>query len=508
MIESELKPLGPHDPRQVGQYKLMHVIGEGGMGRVYLGTSTGRIQAAVKVMHSQLARDASFRERFRRETDLAKRVSGRFTARILDSGVDDETPWLATEYISGPTLEQAVAKRGEFPEEQVLILASQLTQALQDIHSSQIIHRDLKPSNIICSPNGARVIDFGIARALDGRTVTKQLIGTIGYMSPEHLRNRPVSEASDIFSLGCVLVYTATGRHPERNEGSSSHSEEIDLRDVPHRLRELIAGCVRVNPERRPTVAYLMKQIADLRPAAGDNRTPGQFSPPSRTRQFQHHSSITAIQTASYRIRKGGWLTGIRLWCGRMLRSYRLNSAKLRTASQHWPLLGVASSRRWSRWCMLLGSLSLVEVASRTAQVQSIGHGRLPWLRTTLQVQSAIKQFTNWIPDPISNWAFSAGSASRTDDRLAMVTSILLVLMLIARRVRRNYIHQLAVKALATYAGTAVMLLMGARLIQTGFGPPIHVAQYLRWWALPSLLAAAVLIYPFSRAPGDKSLAG
>lgn len=151
MIESELKPLEPHDPRQVGQYRLMRLIGEGGMGRVYLGTSNGRIRAAVKVMHSRLARDASFRERFRREADLAKRVSGRFTARILDSGVGDETPWLATEYISGPTLEQAVAEFGEFPEGEVLKLASQLARALRDIHSSQIIHRDLKPSNIICS---------------------------------------------------------------------------------------------------------------------------------------------------------------------------------------------------------------------------------------------------------------------------------------------------------------------------------------------------------------------
>ena len=138
--------------------------------------------------------------------------------------------------------------------------------------------------------------------------------------------------------------------------------------------------------------------------------------------------------------------------------------------------------------------------------MQSIWHGPLPWLRTALQVQSAIKQFTNWIPDPISNWAFSAGSASRTDDRLAIVTSTLLILMLIARRSHRNYIHQLVIKGLATYAGTVVMLLMGARLIQTGFGPLIHMAQYLRWWALPSLLAAAAMIYFLSRAPGDKSL--
>lgn len=499
MGEPELKPLGSHDPRQVGQYRLMGVIGEGGMGRVYLGTSAGRIRAAVKVMHSQLARDASFRKRFRREAELAKRVSGHFTARILDSGVDAEIPWLATEYISGPTLEQAVDERGQFAEDKVLLLASQLAKALRDIHSKDVIHRDLKPSNIICAAAGARVIDFGIARALDGKTVTRQLVGTIGYMSPEQLGNRAVGAASDIFSLGCVLVFASTGTHPQRNAGSG-HAADIDLRNVPHSLRDLIGSCVQASPERRPTVGHLIEQIAEMR-RAGDS---SPLRSANGTRQFRGHGTLTSMQQEYDRARRGEWLAGIGQGCGRMLRDYRRNSAKLRKASVTWPLVGVAGSRRQAGWCVLLGSLAVTEVVSRTAQVQAAGHGPLPWLKTALSVQAAVRQFTSWIPDPITNWIFSAATASRTDDRLAIVTAVMLALMLIARRARRNYLHQLAIKTAATYAGTIVMLLMAARLLRTGFGPLIHIAEYLRWWALLSLPASALLIAPLSRAPGDK----
>ena len=468
----------------------MGVIGEGGMGRVYLGTSTGRIRAAVKVMHSQLAGDASFRKRFRREAELAKRVSGHFTARILDSGVDAEIPWLATEYIAGPTLEQAVAVRGQFTGEKLLLLASQLAKALLEIHSRDIIHRDLKPSNIICAADGVRVIDFGIARALDGKTVTRQAIGTIGYMSPEQLGNRAVSEASDIFSLGCVLVFASTRMDPERN-ADANRTTDINLRNVPYSLRDLIRSCVQVDPERRPTVDHLLKQVEELR-VTGD------------TRQFRGHGTLTSMQQEYDRPRRGEWLAGIRQGFGPMLRDYRRNSVKLRKASVTWPLVGVAGSRRWAGWCVLLGSLAVTEVVSRTAQVQAIGHGPLPWLKTALGVQTAIKQFTGWIPDPITNWMFSVATASRADDRLAIATAVMLALMLIARRSRRNYLHQLTIKMLATYAGTIVMLLMGARLLHTGFGPLIHIAEYLRWWALLSLPASALLIAPLSRAPGDK----
>jgi predicted Ser/Thr protein kinase len=500
VIEQDLKPLGPYDLRQIGPYRLIGVIGEGGMGRVYLGTSADRIRAAVKVMHSQLARDASFRERFRREVEFAMRVSGRFTARIIDSGVDEETPWLASEYISGPTLEQTITEHGELPWETVLMLAAELAQALMDIHASRVIHRDLKPSNIICSHHGVRVIDFGIAKALDGSaTMTRQVMGTLDYMSPEQLRNRQVSEASDIFSLGCVLVYAATQRHPERLSGSSGNPDEIDLRYVPHELRGLISNCVQLVPERRPADDILLTQIAGLRRGRG-NGVSGQGG----TRKFPDRGDITAMQEAF----ESGGGPGIGARIRGVPRGYQAGSVRLRDASLRWRLLSVASSRRWARWCVTLSSLSLVEVASRTAQVQDTAHGRLPWLRTALVVQSAIRQFTNWIPDPISRWIVSAGTASRTDNRLALATGIMIALMFIGRRSRRNYVHQVALKAAATYAGAFVMLLMGARLVQNGFGPLIHIAEYLRWWAVPSLVIAVVLIFPLSRAPGDRPSPG
>ena len=168
MTEPLILPLAPGDPQHLGGHQLIGLLGHGGMGRVYLGISPDGGQVAVKVMHPQYAGDSAFRERFKREAETAQRVSGRFTARVLDSGVDERTPWLATEYIPGPTLAQLVSEYGPLPDASVRALAAGLAQALSDIHSRNIVHRDLKPANVIMSVTGPRVIDFGIARALDG----------------------------------------------------------------------------------------------------------------------------------------------------------------------------------------------------------------------------------------------------------------------------------------------------------------------------------------------------
>ena len=209
MSEPLILPLGPGDPEVLGSYQLIGLLGHGGMGRVYLGVSPDFGQVAVKVMHPQYAGDTAFRQRFKREAETAKRVSGRFTARVLDSGVDERTPWLVTEYIPGPTLAQLVSEYGPLPDASVRALAAGLAQALSDIHSRNIVHRDLKPANVIMSITGPRVIDFGIARALDGMgmTATDELLGTVNYMSPEHLAGREVTGQSDVYSLGAVLMY-------------------------------------------------------------------------------------------------------------------------------------------------------------------------------------------------------------------------------------------------------------------------------------------------------------
>ena len=187
MTEPLILPLDPGDPRRLGSHALIGVLGEGGMGRVYLGVSPGNSQVAVKVMHPHIAKDPAFRDRFNREVVVAKRVSSPFTADVLDSGLDDGTPWLATEYIPGPTLARVVAEHGPLPASSVRALAAGLARALQDIHSRRVVHRDLKPANVICSVTGPRVIDFGIARALDalGLTGTGYVFGSLNYMSPE-----------------------------------------------------------------------------------------------------------------------------------------------------------------------------------------------------------------------------------------------------------------------------------------------------------------------------------
>ncbi len=209
-----LTALTSRDPPQIGPYKLLGVLGAGGFGRVFLGESGDGQLAAVKVIHAQLAADRDFRVRFRREAAAARRVSGRFTAGLIDADVDGPEPWLATEYVDGPSLAEAVALYGPLPADSVLVLAAGLAEALAAIHAASLVHRDLNPRNVLLARDGPRVIDFGIARA-DGAsrlTSTGMLIGTFAFMSPEQALGRTVGPSSDVFSLGSVLVFAATAR--------------------------------------------------------------------------------------------------------------------------------------------------------------------------------------------------------------------------------------------------------------------------------------------------------
>jgi eukaryotic-like serine/threonine-protein kinase len=204
------------DPKQVGPYRLLEVLGSGGFGRVFLGMSPDGRLVAVKVIRPERAADPEFRARFRREVAAAKKVSGRFTAQVIDADAEGPVPWLATAYVSGPSLAQAVARHGPLPVGSVLALAAGLTEALAAIHSAGLVHRDLKPENVLLAEDGPRVIDFGIARAAGASTLTGtgMLIGTFAFMSPEQVRGGEVGPPSDIFSLGSVLVFAATGQGP------------------------------------------------------------------------------------------------------------------------------------------------------------------------------------------------------------------------------------------------------------------------------------------------------
>ncbi|GLW72346.1 hypothetical protein Kpho02_46450 [Kitasatospora phosalacinea] len=264
------EPLDRTDPESVGPYHLLARLGVGGMGRVYLARSAGGRTVAVKVVRADLAGDADFRERFRREVSAARSVGGTFTAPVVDADRDGESPWLATAYVLGPALDDAVRGHGPLPVETVRTLGVGLAQALSAIHAAGLVHRDLKPSNVLLAADGPRVIDFGIARALDGdrMTSTGVVVGSPGFMSPEQAAGRRLGPAGDVFSLGSVLVYAATGHGPfdhAEDGGSPSAAsllyrvvhDEPDLSGLPEQLRPAVAACLAKDPDARPTPAEL-----------------------------------------------------------------------------------------------------------------------------------------------------------------------------------------------------------------------------------------------------------
>ncbi|MEV4439877.1 serine/threonine-protein kinase [Streptomyces sp. NPDC049577] len=281
-----MEGLSPEDPRTLGAYRLLGRLGAGGMGRVYLARSDRGRTVAVKLVQPELAGQEEFRRRFRQEVRAASRVGGQWTAPVLDADTEAAVPWVATGYIAGPSLRQVVDQDfGPLPERSVRILGAGLARALQAVHAAGIVHRDLKPSNVLITLDGPRVIDFGIARALEtvtdgGLTRTGAAVGSPGFMSPEQVRGAQVTPASDVFCLGSVLAYAATGRMPFGTADSGVHAlmyriaeEEPDLTEVPETLRPLIAAFLAKDPARRPTPEQVLERtgvqdvIADLRSA-------------------------------------------------------------------------------------------------------------------------------------------------------------------------------------------------------------------------------------------------
>lgn len=271
---------------RIGRYRLLRTLGAGGMGRVCLARSEGGRTVAVKLIKPELAAEPEFRERFRLEVAAARRVSDRWTAPVLDADTEAETPWVATGYIAGPSLEHIVSPQGHgpLPAPSVRTLAHGLASALLDIHGAGLVHRDLKPSNVLITIDGPRVIDFGIARALDavpGSTPTSSgmLVGSPRFMSPEQLRDEPVGPASDVFCMGTVLAYAATGQTPFGGGGSGGvHAvmfriaqEEPDLTGIEEPVRGLIADCLAKDPADRPTPEEV---VARMQPVATNASSP------------------------------------------------------------------------------------------------------------------------------------------------------------------------------------------------------------------------------------------
>ncbi|WP_328671692.1 protein kinase [Streptomyces sp. NBC_00322] len=265
-----MQPLDPGEPQSIGAYRLLGRLGAGGMGRVYLGRSAGGRTVAVKVVHPHFALDEEFRARFRREVEAARRVGGQWTAPVLDADPEATVPWVATGYVAGPALSQAVTEHGPLPAHSVRVLGAGLAEALVAVHGLELVHRDVKPSNVLLTLDGPRLIDFGIARATDGTaslTSTGVSVGSPGYMSPEQILGRGVTGAADVFSLGAVLAYAATGAAPFPGDSSAALlykvvHEEPELGFLEGDLRELVADCLAKDPAARPAPAQIANRLA------------------------------------------------------------------------------------------------------------------------------------------------------------------------------------------------------------------------------------------------------
>lgn len=269
-----MKVLGEGEQEYAGRYRLLALLGEGGMGRVYLAVAPDGRPAALKRIHPAFSHDQDFRERFRREVATSRRVSGAFTAAVMDADTEADQQWLASVYVAGPSLQDAVDKAGPLPPTAVRHLAAGLVSAVADIHRAGLVHRDLKPSNVLLASEGPRVIDFGIARAIEGSselTSTGSVVGSAGFTSPEQAEGRTLSTASDIFSLGTLLVMAATGKSPYAGSTTPQtlynvvHGEP-DLRGVPPELMPIIAPCLARDPAQRPTPDQLRGLIGNLPP--------------------------------------------------------------------------------------------------------------------------------------------------------------------------------------------------------------------------------------------------
>ncbi|ONH59845.1 hypothetical protein CcI49_13995 [Frankia sp. CcI49] len=263
-----LAALVASDPAVVGRYRLEARLGSGGMGTVYLGRDAGGRTAAVKVIRPDLVSDAELRERFRREVTAVRRLRGPFVAEFLDADVDAASPWLAMEYVPGVSLAAEIGAHGSLAEARLVAIGSGLAAALLSAHSAGLVHRDLKPSNILLGPTGPKIIDFGIARALDGtaHTGTGAVLGTVAWMAPEQLLGERAGPAADIFAWAMCLVYAARGRHPFPAEAPAATAirmlrDSPDLTGVPTRLLGLLTRALDKDPSRRPSADEALTAI-------------------------------------------------------------------------------------------------------------------------------------------------------------------------------------------------------------------------------------------------------
>ncbi|WP_224285346.1 serine/threonine-protein kinase, partial [Streptomyces sp. LS1784] len=314
-LQPVFQELTADDPREVGGHLLYARLGAGGMGRVYLSYTPGGRPVALKVVRPELAEDPEFRARFAQEVASARRIHGLFTAQVVDAGVDAATPWLATTYVPGPSLQQVVQRFGPLPERTVLLLVAGIAEALQAIHSSGVVHRDLKPGNVLIASDGPRVIDFGIARAADASALTGTglRIGSPAYMAPEQAMGRPATPATDVYALGALAVHVAGGT-PPFGDGPDPAAlyrtvhEEPDLGRVPESLRALLLHCLAKRPEDRPTTAEVIAAARSHPAVGGHLRFGDDWLPHPLTSQITRHAELPQVPAGAAGAGAGaGW---------------------------------------------------------------------------------------------------------------------------------------------------------------------------------------------------------
>ncbi|MGR8007884.1 protein kinase domain-containing protein [Streptomyces hypolithicus] len=296
-----MHPLSNGDPLRLGPYRLHGVLGEGGMGKVYFGQDSDGGTAAVKVLRPELAHDQNLARRFVREAQMARAVTCTGVARVLAAQTEGGRPWMATEFLTGPTLDQAVGAHGPFDEPGVRALASALARTLVDIHAAGLVHRDLKPANIVLTSAGPRIIDFGIARPEHGLTLTTtgQVPVTPGYGAPEQALGRRVGPSADVFSLGAVLVYASTGSAAFSGGHVAAVQYEVvhgapQLGAVPPGLLRLLAPCLGKDPALRPTPHQMTTAFAPPRGAERIWRQ-GPLAGDIKERERKVHQLTTAV---------------------------------------------------------------------------------------------------------------------------------------------------------------------------------------------------------------------
>ncbi|WP_160161497.1 bifunctional serine/threonine-protein kinase/transporter substrate-binding domain-containing protein [Embleya hyalina] len=287
-----MESIGVGDPSRIGSFAVLGRLGAGGMGQVYLGRSPGGRLVAIKVVLGDLAEDPRYRRRFAAEIAAMRRIGGFWTAAFVDADADADAPWLATEYIAGPSLTETIAAHGPLPASSARLLAAGLAESLAAIHAVGLVHRDLKPSNVLLASDGPRVIDFGIARMVreaNGPTRTGHLVGTPGFLSPEQAGGDEVGPASDVFGVGLVVAHATTGRSPFGVGDAAQMMFRVVYRDpdldpVPEELRPVVAACLRRDPAERPTPAQVLGMLGTTARPMGADWLPAAHSALVRSR--------------------------------------------------------------------------------------------------------------------------------------------------------------------------------------------------------------------------------